>query len=512
MASAAAVARTALLTDAMHSMRMIAELNPRLNAVIAARSEQEVIEDVGEATETLFAATAPEDAAKMLPLQGRLLGLKDTFSTTWGYTTCCSNMLRNYKAPYNATVVDKLSSAGAVFIGKTNMDEFAMGTDNIHSIFGPPLNPLYPKPHSTGGSSGGSAAAVASGMCYAALGTDTGGSVRLPAAYCGVVGFKPSYGLISRWGVIAFAQSLDTVGVFARDVGAVRDVFHAITDYDNKDPTSISPPLRKRIADATEAARNTRKKYKIGVPYEFMVDRLSPVVRAAWKEVLLKLRAQGHILQFVSLPAMRSALPTYYILAPAEASSNLARYDGVRFGFRGEADRDQDCEDGAPGVLYGETRSRGFGVEVRRRILLGNYNLSSGAMGNHYIQAQKVRRIIQQDFNSIFALENPLPDLRTPSSTEHPADQVDFLVSPCSTSTAPSLADIYAQKSPLDAYVNDVLTVPASLAGIPAISVPWKLDGEASVVGIQIMAQYGDDERLLDAAEQIMNLQQHAQT
>ncbi|KAK9454317.1 amidase signature domain-containing protein [Dipodascopsis uninucleata] len=482
--------RTNIIKEAQACLHNVSAKNGQLNAIISMRSHESILEDVQRAVKDGIS----------LPLGGRLIALKDNICTTEGTTTCASNMLKGYKSPYNATIVDKLIDSGAVILGKTNMDEFAMGTDNIHTIYGAPKNPLYPgADYSAGGSSGGSAVAVGSGMCYAALGTDTGGSVRLPAALCGAVGFKPSYGLISRYGVIAFAQSLDTVGILADSIRKVRTVFHAISGYDPKDPTSISQELRDSLAVQNDKLSQSAKKWKIGIPLEFNVDSLSESVKKAWKEVLQKMLLEGHELYTVSLPSVLSSLPTYYIVAPAEASSNLARYDGIRYGHR--ASEDRDSEDG---ILYGKTRSEGFGEEVRRRILLGNYNLSSGAFNNHYIQAQKVRRKIQYDFDRVFTLKNPL---ETKSVAQNPIT-VDFLVTPCSIDTAPSLDDVFSQKSPLDAYVNDVLTVPASLAGIPAVTVPWKLNGKVNndiTIGIQVMGQFGDDERVLNAGETIMN-------
>ncbi|KAK7205374.1 glutamyl-tRNA amidotransferase subunit A [Myxozyma melibiosi] len=492
-----------ILQEGRVCLRNIASQNARLRALISLRDEETVVSEL-QALDN----NSSGDGSRKQPLRGKTVVLKDNICTTWGTTTCASRMLENYKSPYNATIVDQIAAAKAVFLGKANMDEFAMGTDNIHTIYGPPLNPLFPsEAHTTGGSSGGSAAAVAAHMCDIAIGTDTGGSVRLPAAYCGVVGFKPSYGLISRWGVVAFAQSLDTVGIVARDVGAVRTMFHVLNAFDEKDPTSISPALRARLRQRADSltSPSSSSKFRIGIPSEFNVDSLSPVVKEAWKRTLANLRAAGHELYSVSLPSTVNALPTYYIIAPAEAASNLARYDGVRFGFRSEVDYDtSDPAAAADGVLYGRTRSEGFGTEVRRRILLGNYNLSAGAIVNHYIQAQRVRRLTQLDFDRIFTLDNPLAPSSSSSSDSDVT--VDFLVSPCSTDTAPTLDDVLTQKSPLDAYVNDVLTVPASLAGIPAISVPVSAEGGERTVGIQVMGQYGDDERVLGIAEEIMKL------
>ncbi|KAK9491642.1 amidase signature domain-containing protein [Lipomyces doorenjongii] len=478
-----------LLKEAKTCLSNISSLNHRLNALISVRPPESVLTRVSE--------VALKCTESQSGLAGKLFAFKDNFCTIDQPTTCASKMLQGYVSPFEATVMTRLYKiAHAIDVGRANMDEFAMGTDNIFSVYGPPLNPLYSTPRSAGGSSGGSACAVAAGMCHFALGTDTGGSVRLPAAYCGVVGFKPSYGLVSRHGVVAFAQSLDTVGVLARDVQTVREVFNVISAYDPLDPTSVSNELRRQLQTNTARRRQASKgKYKLGIPLEFIVDSCSPDITNAWAAVLKKLLAQGHELYAVSMPSIKSALPTYYILGPSEAASNLSRYDGVRYGYRANVDRV------ANGVLYGVTRSEGFGSEVRRRILLGNYNLSSGAFNNHYIQAQKVRRKLQLNFDGVFSVDHPL---------EKPIDRddqltVDFLVAPCSTGTAPLLSDILSQKSPLDSYVNDVLTVPASLAGIPAISIPWHTD-DGKVVGIQVMGQYGDDDRVLDVSETIMSL------
>ncbi|KAK9464251.1 amidase signature domain-containing protein [Lipomyces arxii] len=474
----------------------ILERNTKINALTYIRPKNE-IQSIVQRLESV-----PE--INRGPLFGKVVVLKDNICVDDCPTSCASMMLKGFQSGYNATVTDLLSKSGTVHIAMANMDEFAMGTDNIHTVFGPPKNPQFPDAdHSTGGSSGGSAAAVSAGMCDIALGTDTGGSVRLPAAYCGVVGFKPSYGLISRHGVIAFSQTLDTVGILARYVETVQDTFDALSKYDSKDPTSATDSTRKRIAqfvgdrDSTLEQRDGETLYRIGIPQEFVVNSLSPVIKKAWTKALNTLRLQGHKLYPVSLPSIKSALPTYYIIAPAEAASNLARYDGVRYGYRATVDRDSSDD-----ILYGTTRSEGFGTEVRRRILLGNYNLSSGAIDNHYIQAQKVRSKIQADFDRVFALKNATEPAHKIEESSHV--KVDFLVAPCSTGTAPLLDDVLSQKSPLDAYINDVLTVPASLTGTPAISIPYKVDNE--VVGIQIMSQYGDDYRLLEFSQELESL------
>lgn len=379
-----------------------------------------------------------------------------------------------------------LKQAGGVLVGKCNMDEFAMGSNNEHSYFGPVQNPLFDdKSVSPGGSSGGSAAAVAADMCDIALGSDTGGSVRLPAAYCGVIGFKPSYGLISRNGVVAYAQSLDTVGICGKDLDLVAETFDVLNQYDPKDPTSLLPEQRAAIESAK--SRLPKERLNIGVVREAIVD-LSPEVREAWLAALDLLRSQGHSTTEVSIPSLKSSLPTYFVVSPSEASSNLARYDGVRYGSRAEIDKDDI------GTLYGPTRSAGFGAEVQRRILLGTYNLSSGAYKEHFMKAQQVRRKIQLEFNEVFAMPNVLDcgEVAGPGT-------IDVLVHPTARTPAPTHEEMLKASS-IEHYINDVLTVPANLAGLPAISVPF---GPPSV-GMQVWGQYGDDELVLAVARELM--------
>ncbi|KAF8468832.1 amidase signature domain-containing protein [Kalaharituber pfeilii] len=424
-------------------------------------------------------------------------------------------MLRNYRSPYTATVVERLEKAGVIILGKTNMDEFGMGSYSIHSAFGPvrrlwKLEENESAARSAGGSSGGSAAAVAASMCHAAIGTDTGGSVRLPAAYCGVYGLKPSYGMISRWGVVAYSNSLDTVGVLGRNRTVTERVFEIISAHDPNDPTSLSNSTRSRIAESIHKARSSRggEPLRIGVPLEYNVSELSPSVLSTWKATIKHLSSRGHTVVPVSLPNTKHSLSTYYILAAAEASSNLAKYDGVRYGKREERDW-EETEDGDK-VMFANTRKVGFGDEVRRRILLGTYSLSASAIDNYFIQAQRVRALIQSDFNSVFSLPHPLyhPPSSSSSSSSFSLSTVDVLIAPCSLSPAPLLSDVLAQKSPLDSYVNDVLTVPSSLAGIPAMSVPVRMvveegaggEGGDEPIGMQLMAQFGDEEALFEVS------------
>jgi aspartyl-tRNA(Asn)/glutamyl-tRNA(Gln) amidotransferase subunit A len=381
-----------------------------------------------------------------------------------------------------------------------------MGSHSQSSYPSPVQSPFSRngEPLSPGGSSGGSAVAVANGEAWAALGTDTGGSVRLPAAYCGVVGFKPSYGLLSRWGVIQYANSLDTVGILAGTVEDTSAVFAALNQYDSNDPTSLSDTVRQRIASQVP---DKSTGLRIGVPQEYNIQELTAPVRQAWNDTLSKLQQAGHTLVPVSLPTTQQALSAYYVLAPAEASSNLAKYDGVRYGHR-TSGSDATPKESSP--LYARTRGEGFGEEVRRRILLGAYALSSEAIDNYFIQAQKVRRLVQQDFDSVFAAKNPLHD----ESKGRKAHGVDFLITPTAPSLPPMLAELKRQ-STVESYMLDVFTVPASLAGLPALSVPVPIGAEArddmdsldvQSVGMQIIGQYGSDEGVLGIAKLIEDL------
>ncbi|KAI9692047.1 MAG: Glu-AdT subunit A [Bogoriella megaspora] len=433
-------------------------------------------------------------------LNGKLIGVKDNICTKDLPTTAGSALLKPFTSSYDATVVEKLREHGAILAGKTNLDEFGMGSHSLYSCFGSVKNP-QDEDVSAGGSSGGSAVTVATDQCWAAIGTDTGGSVRLPAAYTGVVGFKPSYGLISRWGVIAYANSLDTVGILAKRVSTIQDIFRAVSVYDPKDPTSLTPKTRKRFAEVASKGETT---LRIGVPLEYNISELSPTVHQAWYITLLSLQRMGHTIHPVSLPTTTSALSAYYVLAPAEASSNLAKYDGVRYGRRAEgSDGDSNS------VLFAKTRGEGFGDEVKRRIVLGAYTLSAKAIGNYFIQAQRVRRKVQEDFDGVFRALNHLRVHDFEDQREEGQGKVDLLVCPTAPTLPPSLESLRSQ-SPVDAYTNDVFTVPASLAGLPAVSVPVHVgngDGlkgsETSQTGMQVIGQLGDDELVLQLARQM---------
>jgi aspartyl-tRNA(Asn)/glutamyl-tRNA(Gln) amidotransferase subunit A len=404
-----------------------------------------------------------------------------------------------------------------------------MGSHSTHSYFGPVRNVLGDYNRSVGGSSGGSAVAIAGGQADIALGTDTGGSVRLPAAYTGIVGFKPSYGLVSRRGVIPYANSLDTVGVLALDVKQIRGMFQALSFHDPRDPTSITKKTRKRFKPEQRKPFTKRKlvpklnsidpasgssnpplaNVKIGVPVEYNITELSEEVRKAWKTTLRLLEKGGAKIIPISLPNTKHALSAYYIIAPAEAASNLSKYDGVRYGSRSTA------SDGAGDVLYSQTRGEGFGDEVKRRILLGSYTLSSEAIDNYFIKAQKVRRLVQQDFDRVFSTPNLLRqreqfnlsdmDESVPLENKLGPSQVDFIVCPTAPTIPPLLQEVSKQTS-IDTYMNDIFTVPASLAGLPAISIPCSLpDTDQTIsscgsVGMQIIGQFADDFGVLGVA------------
>ena len=399
-----------------------------------------------------------------------------------------------------------------------------MGSHSTNSHFGPVRSDCFEQ-RSVGGSSGGSAVAVAARECDVALGTDTGGSVRLPAAYTGVMGFKPSYGLVSRWGVVPYANSLDTVGVLARTAKDLLRVFEQARGHDNRDPTSVTNATLQRMKEgrlrATVKAgrsgsfRKMTKKLRIGIPMEYNIEELDPGVRQAWKNALEFFQGLGCTVVPVSLPNTKHALSAYYIIAPAEAASNLSKYDGIRYGTRNKSsDSDDD-------ILYSQTRGDGFGDEVKRRILLGSYTLSSEAIDNYFIKAQKIRRLVQRDFDRIFSLPNPL---RPPEqfdlsdmdesillSNKLGPSQVDFIVCPTAPTLPPTLKDI-SKQAPVNTYMNDVFTVPASLAGLPAVSVPFRIPANYQIsdapafAGIQIIGQYSDDRRVLEAA---MMLEEH---
>lgn len=402
---------------------------------------------------------------KLGPLAGIPMALKDNMCTKGIKTTCSSKILHNFIPPYDAAVTEKLNGAGAVLLGKCNMDEFAMGSSTENSGFFPTRNPhnLNAVP---GGSSGGSAASVAAGQAVFALGSDTGGSIRQPAAFCGVVGLKPTYGRVSRYGLVAYASSLDQIGPLTRDVTDAALVMNAISGHDDQDSTSApveAPDYTKFLVDDVKGLR-------IGLPTEYMGEGTDPRIARSLREAARKLEELGAVCEEVSLPNTRYALPAYYIIAPAEASSNLARYDGVGFGLREEAD---DIVG-----MYCRTRSKGFGEEVKRRIMLGTYALSSGYYDAYYLKALKVRTLVKQDFDQAFK-------------------KYDCLLTPTSPTTAFKFGEKVAD--PLAMYLTDVCTIPINLAGIPALSLPFGL-ADGLPLGIQLIAGAFEEGVLLKVA------------
>jgi aspartyl-tRNA(Asn)/glutamyl-tRNA(Gln) amidotransferase subunit A len=435
----------------------IAALNPRLNAFITPTPEV--------ALEHAKAADARIAVGKAGPLTGIPLAIKDLFCTAGVRTTAASKILEPFVPPYESTVTQQLLDAGAVFLGKANLDEFAMGSSNITSGYGPVENPwkragsdakLVP-----GGSSGGSAAAVAARLALGATGTDTGGSIRQPAAFTGLAGIKPTYGRCSRFGVIAFASSLDQAGPMARTVEDCAILLQAMSGFDPKDSTSAE----RAVPDFRAAVAKGVKGLRIGIPAEYRMDGMSAEISALWEKGIQLLREQGAEIVDISLPHTKYGLPVYYIVAPAEASSNLARYDGVRFGARVDG---EDLID-----MYERTRAAGFGAEVKRRIMIGTYVLSAGYYDAYYLRAQKIRALILRDFTEAFG-------------------KVDAILTP----TAPSAAFGIGEKmdDPVTMYLNDVFTVPASLAGVPAMSVPTGLSAEGLPLGMQVIGRHFDEE------------------
>jgi aspartyl-tRNA(Asn)/glutamyl-tRNA(Gln) amidotransferase subunit A len=405
------------------------------------------------------------------PMDGIPIAVKDLFCTEGVLTTAASHILDGFTPTYESTVTTNLKKAGAVMLGKTNLDEFAMGSANVTSHYGPVINPWRAadgKDRVPGGSSGGSAAAVAARLALAATGTDTGGSIRQPASFCGIVGLKPTYGRCSRWGIVAFASSLDQAGPLTRDVRDAAIMLGAMAGHDPMDSTSA--PIE--VPDFEAALTGDIRGLKVGIPTEYRLDGMPGEIEALWQQGVAWLRDAGAEAVEVSLPHTKYALPTYYIVAPAEASSNLARYDGVRYGLRIDGDSLDE--------MYENTRGAGFGAEVQRRVLIGTYVLSAGYYDAYYLKAQKVRTLIARDFQEAFK-------------------EVDVVLTP----TAPSEAFAIGEKmdDPIAMYLNDVFTGPTSLAGLPGISVPVGLGGNGLPLGLQIVGRPFDEETLLRAAD-----------
>ena len=454
----------------------IEKANPQLNAYVLTTPEHALAQ--AKASDALISK------GQARPLEGLPLGNKDLFATKGIRTTACSNILDDFKPTYESTVGQNLWDAGAVMLGKLNNDEFAMGSSNETSRFGPVTNPWRRTRNGTldntklvpGGSSGGSAAAVSANLCLAATATDTGGSIRQPAALTGTVGIKPTYGRCSRWGIVAFASSLDQAGPIARDVRDAAIMLQHMASFDPKDSTSVDTPVPDYEASLKQGVKGLR----VGVPREYRVDGMSKEAQTSWDQGIAWLKAAGATIHEISLPHTKYALPAYYIVAPAECSSNLARYDGVRYGLR------------VPGKdlieTYENTRAKGFGKEVKRRVLIGTYVLSAGYYDAYYLKAQKVRTLIKRDFDLAW-------------------DKVDCVLTP----TTPSPAFGFGEKSgdPLAMYLEDIFTVTVNMAGLPGISVPAGLSAEGTPIGLQLIGKPFDEATLFRAAQVIEDAAGH---
>jgi aspartyl-tRNA(Asn)/glutamyl-tRNA(Gln) amidotransferase subunit A len=449
---------------AQYYLDRIASANKQLNAVVTV-TEELALAAAKQADEKITANMAG-------PLTGIPLLHKDIFCTDGVRTACGSKMLDAFVSPYDATVVSRLNAAGMVMLGKTNMDEFAMGSSNETSYYGPVRNP-WDLERVPGGSSGGSAASMAARLAPAITGTDTGGSIRQPAALCGVTGLKPTYGRVSRYGMIAFASSLDQAGTFTADALDAALMLNAMSGFDERDSTSID----KAVPDYTATLNNSIEGLRIGVPKEFFDDGLDTNIESRVREALKLLEAQGASIKEISLPNMRASVPTYYVVAPAECSSNLSRMDGVRFGYRCEDPKDL-------GDLYARSRGEGFGAEVKRRIMIGTYALSAGFYDAYYLKAQKVRQVIADDFKLAF-------------------NEVDIIAGPVTPDTAFKLGE--KSDDPVTMYLSDIYTIAVNLAGLPGMSVPCGFS-DGLPVGLQLIGNIFDEARLLNVAHQYQQI------
>lgn len=447
-----------------HFLDRISQLNDDYNAVITVTSEQ-ALSAAALADQRLANGDAPA-------MCGVPILHKDIFCTNGVRTSCGSKMLDNFVPPYDATVVENFARDGAVMLGKTNMDEFAMGSSNETSFYGPVKNP-WAMDSVPGGSSGGSAAAIAARLAPGATATDTGGSIRQPAALCGISGLKPTYGRVSRWGMIAFASSLDQAGPMARTAEDCAIMLNCMASFDEKDSTSVN----QSVPDYTAKLGNSVQGLKIGIPKEYFSEGLDPGTEIAVRKALADLEAQGAQLVEISLPNSHLSVPAYYVIAPAEASANLSRFDGVKYGYR--CDDPKDLQD-----MYCRSRTEGFGEEVQRRILIGTYCLSAGYYDAYYGKAQQVRQLIQQDFSDAFK-------------------SVDLIMGP----TCPSPAFKFGAKGddPVAMYLEDIYTIATNLAGLPGMSVPCGMV-EEKPVGLQIIGNYFDEARMLNVAHQFQQI------
>ncbi|WP_407865984.1 Asp-tRNA(Asn)/Glu-tRNA(Gln) amidotransferase subunit GatA [Phyllobacterium phragmitis] len=455
------------LTEAY--LRAIEAANDTLNAYVAVTPEK--ARDMAKASDARLAK------GEGGVLEGIPLGIKDLFATEGVHTQACSHILDGFKPRYESTVTANLWADGAVMLGKLNMDEFAMGSSNETSYYGPVKNPWRARGSNAdlvpGGSSGGSAAAVAARLCAGATATDTGGSIRQPAAFTGTVGIKPTYGRVSRWGVVAFASSLDQAGPIARDVRDSAILLKSMASVDLKDTTSVDLP----VPDYEAAIGKSVRGMKIGIPKEYRVDGMPEEIEKLWQQGIAWLKDAGAEIVDISLPHTKYALPAYYIVAPAEASSNLARYDGVRYGLRVPG---KDIVD-----MYEKTRAAGFGREVKRRIMIGTYVLSAGYYDAYYLKAQKVRTLIKKDFEDVF----------------HAG--VDAILTPATPSAAFGVADEDLAADPVKMYLNDIFTVTVNMAGLPGIAVPAGLNGQGLPLGLQLIGRPFEEETLFQTAHVI---------
>ena len=515
------------------SIRSAARPTPRSSerafaTSLTARNELKLLRDGPHDPYNAIVATLPptpsdSSAASDDPLAGWKAAIKANICVRGAPTSCSSAMLQQYESAFEAASVSQLRQAGADLCYITNCDEFGMGSSNVHSIHGAVRNPASPTKYPStgtgrerneeiervaGGSSGGSAAAVRAGLVRFALGSDTGGSIRLPAAYCGVVGLKPSYGMVSRWGLVSYADSLDTVGVLARTVEDAEQVYDVLAQHDARDPTSASTDARSKAADIVDgllsslqssSSAQALKGLRVGIPREYFPDELHPRVLPPFRRAVSALEQLGAEVVSISLPSTPSALSAYYIISSAEASSNLARYDGVEYGLH---------KPPAPGHhAYAATRTAGFGDEVRKRILLGTFALTADAFDNFFLQASRIRADVQRDFAS--ALRNLNPNTKKAEQGESDAG-VDVIIHPSAVNTAPTLASAIngaEEGGGVSEYVQDILTVPASLAGLPALAVPAGVaEDDGWPVGVTMVSQWGCDKLLLHVAKQLQPL------
>ncbi|MDM8548143.1 Asp-tRNA(Asn)/Glu-tRNA(Gln) amidotransferase subunit GatA [Candidatus Venteria ishoeyi] len=442
-----------------HYLQRIQQYDSALNSFITVTEDRALAQ--AEAADQQIAA------GNVGPLTGIPMAHKDIFCTEGVKTSCASKMLDNFIAPYNATVVEKLNAAGMPMLGKTNMDEFAMGSSNENSFYGPAHNP-WDTGRVPGGSSGGSAAAVAARLTPFATATDTGGSIRQPAALCGITGLKPTYGRVSRYGMIAFASSLDQGGTMTVNAEDAALVLEAMAGFDERDSTS----LEQAVPNYSSTLNDSLEGLKVGLPKEFFTDDLNPEIRSVLDEAIKVLEQQGAKIQEISLPNTGLAVPTYYVVAPAECSSNLSRFDGVRFGYR--CDNPSDLED-----LYKRSRGEAFGAEVKRRIMIGTYALSAGYYDAYYLKAQQIRHLISEDFKQAF-------------------NEVDVILGPVSPSTAFKLGE--KTDDPVSMYLSDIYTLSLNLAGLPGMSIPAGFSAEKLPVGMQLIGNYFDEAKLLNVA------------